>query len=643
MDGIFISYRRDDSAGYAGRLYDRLVSHFGAERVFMDVEHIEPGTDFVVAIEKAVESCRVLIALIGDEWLDITDAQGRRRLDDPNDFIRLETSAALKRDIRVVPVLLDGAAMPNLDDLPEDLQSLVRRQAVELTHKQWDATSGELIRTLEKILDTPGADTPPPTAPVAEAPAQDTAATTTATRRTPLWLGLGIAAVAVGAWLTSSLMGDDPTTNPPVVAPAPTDTTPPESTPQPVLAAPTSSLDFGQLSTGERKLLEWRIDNSGAEQSGVTLTLAGEDVAQFAMPVETCSGNLRDGSSCSVSVQYRPTAAGAHLATLTAKGAHNTVALTLTGRAVTPPPVAPPAPSETAPQVNAAPTPAPAPTPSPAPAKPQIAALSAFPEDGGAKVCYRVSGADTLHLNPTPGRLSNTTGACVSVKLGNSTRLTLVAENAGGKITKTLTAEPAAPAVAAPTNQKLPAPGDTWVYRMRGKWANSPKRTVAVTVDKVENDLIYETMTQLAPDRRPGGSKRSSNASAAFVEWVWLGWEFSPWFATSGALREGQWAGIRTPEMNRQWGNWRTHAKLVGRGNVTVPAGTFQTVEVLVLSQRRQSGSQIEAEIEPTNVKLTLWYSPKAKRYVKMERIVLAAAGPEIERDVIELIEYKTH
>lgn len=152
MDGIFISYRRDDSAGYAGRLYDRLVSHFGADRVFMDVEGIEPGLDFVEAIEQAVGSCRVLIAVIGDEWATTTDASGRRRLDDPNDFIRLETGSALQRRIRVVPVLVGGAVMPQATDLPEDLKPLTRRQAIEINHKQWEASTGELIRTLEGIL-----------------------------------------------------------------------------------------------------------------------------------------------------------------------------------------------------------------------------------------------------------------------------------------------------------------------------------------------------------------------------------------------------------------------------------------------------------------------------------------------------------
>lgn len=169
MDGIFISYRRDDSAGYAGRLYDRLAAHFGAGRVFMDVEGIELGTDFVTAIENAVGSCRVLIVVIGDEWLDTRDAAGRRRLDDPHDFIRLETVTALQRDIRVVPVLVGGALMPRSDDLPEDLRPLARRQAIEVNHKQWEASTAELIRALEGML--PGgtasvaAPLPPPERP----------------------------------------------------------------------------------------------------------------------------------------------------------------------------------------------------------------------------------------------------------------------------------------------------------------------------------------------------------------------------------------------------------------------------------------------------------------------------------------------
>jgi len=112
MNGIFISYRRDDSAGHAGRLFDRLVARFGKRAVFMDVEGIEAGVDFVETIEMAVGGCDVLLAVIGRSWLDSRDSEGKRRLDDDQDFIRLETSAALARNVRVIPVLVEGARMP---------------------------------------------------------------------------------------------------------------------------------------------------------------------------------------------------------------------------------------------------------------------------------------------------------------------------------------------------------------------------------------------------------------------------------------------------------------------------------------------------------------------------------------------------
>src|SRR5262249_42731377 len=114
---IFINYRREDSAGHAGRLFDRLSSHF-AGRGFMDIETIERGVDFVEVIEKAVGSCEVLIVMIGREWVRLKDASGRRRLDDPDDFVRLEIASALARDIRVIPVLVEGAPMPRSEDLP---------------------------------------------------------------------------------------------------------------------------------------------------------------------------------------------------------------------------------------------------------------------------------------------------------------------------------------------------------------------------------------------------------------------------------------------------------------------------------------------------------------------------------------------
>ena len=149
MRAIFISYRRDDTEGQAGRLFQDLSATFGSETVFMDVSGIEPGIDFRRAIEKQTESCGVLLALIGRNWLTITNPDGKRRLDDSNDVVRFETASALRRDIPVIPVLVQGARMPRPEELPDDLKDLAFRNSVEITHARWDSDMQLLIKALQ--------------------------------------------------------------------------------------------------------------------------------------------------------------------------------------------------------------------------------------------------------------------------------------------------------------------------------------------------------------------------------------------------------------------------------------------------------------------------------------------------------------
>lgn len=158
MRGIFISYRREDTEGQAGRLFASLAARFGKNAVFMDVAAIEPGRDFRRAIEEHVSSCGVVLVLIGKDWVDARNQKGERRLDDPNDFVRLETAAALKRDIPVVPVLLKGAGMPTAGQLPKDLQELAYRNAVELTHTRWESDAEVLITALLPYVQTGSGD-----------------------------------------------------------------------------------------------------------------------------------------------------------------------------------------------------------------------------------------------------------------------------------------------------------------------------------------------------------------------------------------------------------------------------------------------------------------------------------------------------
>jgi hypothetical protein len=147
---IFISYRRQETAWPAGRLYDVLVEHFRAEDVFKDVDNIEPGEDFIERITAAVGSCDVLLVLIGPQWLTITDENGQRRLDNPEDFVRLEIETALTRKIRVIPILVDEARIPRASELPPTLAPLVRRNAVEINPITFDTK--RLIATVRKIL-----------------------------------------------------------------------------------------------------------------------------------------------------------------------------------------------------------------------------------------------------------------------------------------------------------------------------------------------------------------------------------------------------------------------------------------------------------------------------------------------------------
>ena len=199
---IFISYRREDSAFPAGWLYDRLCARFGSNYVFKDVDSIDPGDDFLRVIEDAVGSCQVLLALIGDHWLDITDPTGHRRLDDPNDFVRLEIEAALRRDVRVIPLLVGRAPLPSSEQLPDSLRGLIRRHAIELSPNRFEPDVARLVRIIDKTLAAVGegpADAPAPVdrpsrwpGPAAEGPTGTCwPIRSGSTRRTPFGQALG--------------------------------------------------------------------------------------------------------------------------------------------------------------------------------------------------------------------------------------------------------------------------------------------------------------------------------------------------------------------------------------------------------------------------------------------------------------------
>lgn len=187
MRAIFINYRRSDSEGEAGRLFDELTLQLGPKAVFMDVAAIEPGRDFRKAIDQSVDSCSVLLAMIGQDWLNARNREDQRRLDDPNDFVRMELAAALRRDIPVVPVLVRSARMPRAEELPDDLQELAFRNAVELTHARWKSDVQVLLQALRPYIDAPAPVTP--AAPPQPAPAIDPATAERVVRELATFIG----------------------------------------------------------------------------------------------------------------------------------------------------------------------------------------------------------------------------------------------------------------------------------------------------------------------------------------------------------------------------------------------------------------------------------------------------------------------
>ena len=148
MGSVFISYRREDSEGQARALFQDLVAKLGRGAVFMDVDGIALGRDFREVLQERLATCDLMLVLIGRDWLSGKDSSGRRRLDNPADFVRLEIEAALKRKIPTTPLLLQGAQMPAAKQLPENISELAYRNGFELSHKRWDSDVQELMKRL---------------------------------------------------------------------------------------------------------------------------------------------------------------------------------------------------------------------------------------------------------------------------------------------------------------------------------------------------------------------------------------------------------------------------------------------------------------------------------------------------------------
>ena len=150
--GIFLSYRREDAGPYARSLHLQLTQRIPDAPIFMDLDSIEPGLDFAEIIEDAVNSCAVLVALIGQQWTTLTDEEGERRLDNPDDYVRFEVKTALEQDVRVIPVLIDDAKPLRQQDLPAELHKLARLNAHKLSYDRYQDDADRLFDVIQRVL-----------------------------------------------------------------------------------------------------------------------------------------------------------------------------------------------------------------------------------------------------------------------------------------------------------------------------------------------------------------------------------------------------------------------------------------------------------------------------------------------------------
>jgi hypothetical protein len=301
MPRIFICYRREDTAGHAGRLVDALSARFGDSDIFQDVGTIGPGDDFQHAMSRALDSCKVFLALIGNQWLSALRPDGRRRIDDPDDHVCWEVREALARGVRVIPVLLAGAPMPRAAALPDPIAGLATRNAIRLDDEDWDTDVERLASAIREELKsgTPAAPLP------------------SWLRRIGRWQIAGAALVLLAALVAANFNRGVP-----------------RETPTPVVLGTTVTLPAGgeaEVGEGVYEVLQTDVRPHGG---GSTLALRVQMTNRGRYPVEMSDGTFRllvgDGPKAPTSslAKVVPANASEH-GTVSFELPSNTVAATL--------------------------------------------------------------------------------------------------------------------------------------------------------------------------------------------------------------------------------------------------------------------------------------------------------------------------
>jgi beta-lactam-binding protein with PASTA domain len=685
MAGIFISYRREDAAGHAGRLFDGLRARF--DQVFLDVSGIDAGVDFVEAISDAVGGCDLLLVVMGRQWLPSTDARGRRRIDDPSDFVHIEVKAALERGIRVIPVLVEGALMPSADELPQPLQPLARRQAFELRDTRWEADVEGLVDQIRGVLR----------APAKSPPARERAPRPPRSYRT-LWFGVGALLLAAllfgGTWLLLR------TVEVPQMALMPLDKA------APVLES--FGLEVGEVT---HRTAVGAIPGTIVEQSpppgtevrrGTSIDLVVAEVIRLPYVVGLDARTAREQLSARglhVQIEERaiPDARpGVVLEQWPPSGTE------LTGDA--PPPSARLV-VATAPPAPAAPA-APA-TPSQPAARPKVAVpnLLGLDRAGGAAALKGAGLVAEARHRETPSRPAGTIieqspapgervapgtrvgvtfakapaapppaperpPARVSVrtvtglelanarqalerqglKVGELSRRTTDAAAPGTVVEqKPAGGEAAAPgsavdlvvAARAPAaDPAMPHAGDTWRYRYTSAWPNIPRKVMVHRVLDATRSQIRESVSAEGggePDVKvfsPGVEIVTRTVGGVTLD------EFAPFLQAFSDPEQG-WrkTGIPPPRGAQFSSGWSITARYVIDETVSVPAGNFKATRIDV--RGRLLGAPPTAAQQVESFEYRVWYAPEVKRVVKYERDSFSQSNAPLDRDRYELLDYR--
>ena len=589
MPGIFISYRRTDSDGWAGRLRDALRVRFG-DIVFQDVDNIADGEIFSEVIDRALQACDVALVIIGPTWASARDEQGRRRLDLEEDWVRTETAMVLNRKIRVIPVLVGGARLPRAEELPEELRSLTKRQAREIRSTSWDSDVALLASHLEHIVGSP---------------------------RRKLWLYAApavIAAAVLGVFFGARFFG-------------PSDTAP---SPAPSAAVKGLPADKDSPQDAVASAKPQTSEKAGAEPQG---TPGPKSHVTEVKPAPVAKDAHADAKPPAVKA---PPAAKDTYADAKPPAVKAPPAAKDTYAEAKPPAIKPPAVVAAKPAASATESSAQSAAPRVEPRPPATLTAEAPPVERSDLATAAAPSASAAPKPPSElAKAAESTAERASAERSPTPAAAPTGVTAGTVARVVPINLPNRP----PSARELRI-GDSWTYRLRELTYNKNLATVTHEIRGGDASGIREVIrtNESRPDADGGGTQRRLPLEPRMfeqqIEQNATLFEFAPFLTAFSDVQPGlAWNAIAVPAGSAEW---RMSGKVTGRERVRTPAGTFDAIKA-ELQGRRDLTHPPTRDVynEPVASHLTyaIWYVPEIGRAVKYDRRMFNRASRLLEHE----------